>query len=203
VTALKVAIIQNHVALKFSVITVVTATAIVLALLSGPFQEPGQVSAQITPALSPESSDIGVGFMTQEPVNPVQNSSGSNITQLATIPPVVDQPIIPTSLAPVSEVTGESDTTSTQNDEDDSGDSNSDNDNDSDNGDDSDDSNNDNGDDSDDSNNDNGDDSEDSNNDSSDDEDNDDKDDDDGDDDGDGGDGFAFAGAGGAFAFAG
>jgi type IV secretory pathway VirB10-like protein len=191
VTTLKEAIIYNHLALKFSLITLATATVSLLALLSEPFEEPSHVSAQITPTLSRESSEIGVGLMTQEPVSPVQNSSSANITQLATILPVANQPITPASFTPVSEVAEESDTTSTQNDDDDSDDSNSDNDNDTDNGDGSDDSNNDNGDDSDDSNNDSGDD-----------EDSDDEEDDDGDDDGDGG-GFAFAGAGGAFAFAG
>jgi hypothetical protein len=207
VTALKVAIIQNQMAIKFSVISLVAATAILLALLSGPLQEPSHVLAQITPTLSPESSAIGVGFMTQEPANPVQNSTNANITQLATILPVANQPITPASFTPVSDVTEESDTTSIQNDDDDSGDSSSDNDNDSEDSDDSDDSadsNNDNGDDSDDSNNDNGNDSDDSNNDNSDNEDDGDEDDGDGDDDeGDGGGSFAFAGAGGAFAFAG
>ncbi|MGH9977126.1 MAG: hypothetical protein ACRD8Z_15020 [Nitrososphaeraceae archaeon] len=187
---LKAAILQNEMALKFSVISLVTATAVLLAFLSAPSQAPSYASAQITPAFSPEPSDFRIGFMTQESAYPIQNSTNANITQLATVLPVASQPITPASITPVSEETGAADSVSSENDDDNSVSSSSDNDNDGDNSDNSDDSNDDNSDDSDDSNNGNSDVDDDEN-------------DEDDDGDGDGGGSFAFAGGGGAFAFAG
>jgi hypothetical protein len=70
--------------------------------------------------------------MAQNTTDPVQNTTAANITQLATVLPTVDQPITPTSFAPVSEESDES-TSSSNNDDDD--DSNSDNNGDDDSGD--------------------------------------------------------------------
>ena len=193
-TTLKAAIIQDQMTLNFYGLSLFTAIAVLLAFLSVPPLTSSHVLAQITPSISSGPSDFRIGSMTQESAYPVQNSTDTNITQLATVLPVANQPITPASFTPVSEETEESDSASTENDDDETVSSSSDNDNDSDSSDDSDDSSNDNSDDSDDSNNDGGDNG---------DEDEDADDDDDDDDDGDGGDAFAFAGGGGAFAFAG
>jgi hypothetical protein len=189
VTPFKVAIIQNQMTLKVPVLSLFTAMAVLLAFLSVPSLTQSHVLAQITPSFSSGPSDFRTGIMIQESAYPVQNSTNANITQLATVLPVANQPITPASFTPVSEETEESDSASIENDDDETDSSNSDNDNESDSSDDSDDSSNDNSDDSDDSNNDGGD--------------NGDEDEDDEDDDGDGGGAFAFAGDGGAFAFAG
>jgi type IV secretory pathway VirB10-like protein len=185
---LKAAIIQDQMTLNFYGLSLFTAIAVLLAFLSVPPLTSSHVLAQITPSFSSGPSDFRIGSMTQESAYPVQNSTNANITQLATVLPVANQPITPASFTPVSEETEESDSASTEDDDDETV-SSSDNDNDSDSSDDSDDSSNDNSDDSDDSNNDGGDDE--------------DEDDDGDDDDGDGGGAFAFAGGGGAFAFAG
>jgi len=200
VTTLKAAIIQDQMTLNFYGLSLFTAIAVLLAFLSVPPLTSSHVLAQITPSISSGPSDFRIGSMTQESAYPVQNSTNANITQLATVLPVANQPITPASFTPVSEETEESDSASTENDDDETVSSSSDNDNDSDSSDDSDDSSNDNSDGSDDSSNDNSDGSDDSNNDGGDDED---EDDDGDDDDGDGGGAFAFAGGGGAFAFAG
>ena len=101
------------------------------------------MSAQITPSPSTLDSSInGLRFMSQNTTDPAQNTIASNVTQLATVLPTVDQLIAPTSFVPVSEESDES-TSSSDNDDDD--DSNSDNngngndDDDDDNGDDDDD----------------------------------------------------------------
>ena len=96
----------------------VAATAILLAVMSIFAYGPNQVSAQITPS-NFQSSDTGAGPMGQAPADPVQNSTASNITQLATVPPTVNQPIIPASLTPVVEESDESDSGSSNDDEDD------------------------------------------------------------------------------------
>lgn len=191
-TTLKAAIIQYQMTLNFHGLSLFTAIAVLLAFLSVPSLTQSHLLAQITPSFSSGPSDFRIGFTAQESAYPVQNSTNANITQLATVLPLANQPITPASFTPVSEETGESDSASTENDDDETDSSSSDNDNDSDSSDDSDDSNNDNSDDSDDSNNDGGDNG-----------DGDEDDDDDDDDDGDGGGAFAFAGGGGAFAFAG
>ena len=140
VTSSKQAINQDKVTVKICMMGFVAVTAVLLAFLSIPFQVPGQLSAQITPSLTLESSDPGIGFMTQDSAAPVQNSTSANITQLATIIPTVSQPITPASFTPVSEeVDGdESDDSSSSNDDDesDSSSGDDDNDNDNDNGDD-------------------------------------------------------------------
>jgi len=132
VTSLKWAINQDKVTVKICMIAFVAVTAVLLAFLSIPSQVPGQLSAQITPSLAPESSDPGIGFMVQDSAAPVQNSTGANITQLATILPTVSQPITPASFTPVSEEPDddESDDSTSSNDDDESDSSSGDDDND-------------------------------------------------------------------------
>ena len=140
VSSLKQAINQDKVTVKIGMMGFVAVTAVLLAFLSIPSQVPGQLSAQITPSLTLESSDPGIGFMAQDSPAPIQNSTGANITQLATIIPTVSQPITPASFTPVSEEVDddESDDSSSSNDDDesDSSSGDDDNDNDNDNGDD-------------------------------------------------------------------
>jgi|GEM_PF-1810338 len=137
VTSSKQAINQDKVTVKIGMMGFVAVTAVLLAFLSIPSQVPGQLSAQITPSLTLESSDPGMGFMAQDSAAPIQNSTGANITQLATIIPTVSQPITPASFTPVSEEVDddESDDSSSSNDDDESdssiGDDDNDNDNDS------------------------------------------------------------------------
>ena len=130
-TLLKQAIIQDKVTVKICMMSFVAATAVLLAFLSIPSQVPGQVSAQITPSSTLESSDPGIGFMAQDSAAPVQNSTGANITQLATILPTVSQPITPASFTPVSEEPDddESDDSTSNNDDDESDSSSGDDDN--------------------------------------------------------------------------
>jgi hypothetical protein len=131
VSSLKQAINQDKVTVKICMMGFVAVTAVLLAFLSIPSQVPGQLSAQITPSLTLESSDPGIGFMAQDSAAPVQNSTGANITQLATIIPTVSQPITPASFTPVSEEADddESDTSSSSNDDDESDSSSGDDDN--------------------------------------------------------------------------
>jgi hypothetical protein len=191
VTTFKAAIIQDQMTLNFHVLSLFTAIVFLLAFLSVPPLTQSSVLAQITPSFSSGPSDFRIGFMTQESAYPLQNNTNANVTQLATILPVANQPITPASFTPVSEETEESDSVSTESDDDETDSSSSDNDDNSDSSDDSDDKSNDNNDDSDNNNSDGGDDEDDE------------DEDDDGDDDEDGGGAFAFAGGGGAFAFAG
>jgi hypothetical protein len=130
VTSLK-AINQDKVTVKICMMGFVAVTAVLLAFLSIPSQVPGQLSAQITPSLTLESSDPGIGFMAQDSAASVQNSTGANITQLATIIPTVSQPITPASFTPVSEEADddESDDSSSSNDDDESDSSSGDDDN--------------------------------------------------------------------------
>jgi hypothetical protein len=120
VTSLKQVIIQDNETVKICMMGFV-ATAVLLAFLSIPSHVPGYVSAQITPSSTLESSGPGIGFMTQDSAATVQNSTSANITQLATIPPTVSQPITPASFTPVSEepVDYESDDSTRSNDDDD------------------------------------------------------------------------------------
>jgi hypothetical protein len=131
VTSLKQAINQDKVTVKICMMGFVAVTAVLLAFLSIPSQVPGQLSAQITPSLTLESSDPGIGFMAQDSAAPVQNSTGANITQLATVIPTVSQPITPASFTPVSEEADddESDDSSSSNDDDESDSSSGDDDN--------------------------------------------------------------------------
>jgi hypothetical protein len=100
---------------------VIIAGAVLLATTSALLNVANQVSAQITPSASSVNE---LGFMAQNTTDPVQNTTAANITQLATVLPTVDQPIAPTSFAPVSE---ESDESTSSSDDDDDDDSNSDN----------------------------------------------------------------------------
>jgi len=135
VTSSKQAINQDKVTVKIGMMGFVAVTAVLLAFLSIPSQVPGQLSAQITPSLTLESSDPGMGFMAQDSAAPIQNSTGANITQLATIIPTVSQPITPASFTPVSEEVDddESDDSSSSSDDDESDSSSGDDDNDNDN----------------------------------------------------------------------
>jgi hypothetical protein len=80
----------------------VATTAILLTAILVPTY---QASAQIT-ASSPQSSllpknlqSAGGGLLPHDPVNLVQNSTTTNITQLARVLPTVDQPITPPLIA--------------------------------------------------------------------------------------------------------
>ncbi|MGB8643160.1 MAG: hypothetical protein WCD28_12835, partial [Nitrososphaeraceae archaeon] len=129
VTSLKQAINQDKVTVKICMMGFVAVTAVLLAFLSIPSQVPGQLSAQITPSLTLESSDPGIGFMAQDSEAPVQNSTGANITQLATIIPTVSQPITPASFTPVSEEADDDESDDSSNDDDESDSSSGDDDN--------------------------------------------------------------------------
>jgi hypothetical protein len=138
---LKETIIQNQIALKFSVTGIVTATAILLAFLSVPSLVPGQVSAQITPSGTAVPSNAGIGFVAQDSADPVQNSTNANITQLATILSPASQPITPAAFTPSIEESDDTDDSSSSNDDnevDSSSDDNDSDDSDDDNGDDGD-----------------------------------------------------------------
>ena len=105
--------------------------------------EPGPAWAQITPStLTPDLSDTaslgpqssvlpeilpessGIGFVAQDTADPIQNNTASNITQLATVPSTVNQPIAPASLTPVVEESDESSSSSGSDDNEDENDSN-------------------------------------------------------------------------------
>jgi hypothetical protein len=139
---LRGAIIQNEMPLKFCVLSLVTATAMLLTFLSVPSLELNQLSAQITPPFTPEPADFRIGFGAQDSADPVQNSTSANITQLATVIPAANQPITLASYTPVIDETEDSDSASSKDDYEDSASSISDNDN-------GDDSDNDNGEDTD------------------------------------------------------
>ena len=135
VSSLKQAINQDKVTVKIGMMGFVAVTAVLLAFLSIPSQVPGQLSAQITPSSTLKSSNPEIGFMVQDSAAPIQNSTGANITQLATIIPTVSQPITPASFTPVSEEVDddESDDSSSSSDDDESDSSSGDDDNDNDN----------------------------------------------------------------------
>jgi hypothetical protein len=105
-------------------IGIIVATAVLLAFITVPELIPSQVSAQIIPALNPDTSNVGIGSMAQDIADPVQNGTSANITQLATIPTAA--PITPSTFTPLSEETGDSGDSSS-NDDDDKSDSGSDN----------------------------------------------------------------------------
>lgn len=128
---------QNQRTFKFSAIGIgiVVSAAVLLSFISIHELTPSQVSAQIIPTLNPEISMGGIGFTVQDSTDPVQNGTNANITQLATIPAAANQPITPSTFTPVSEDTGDSDDSASNDDDDDESDNDSDND--SDDGDDS------------------------------------------------------------------
>src|SRR5215510_7076647 len=103
--------------------TYVATTAILLATISVFAYGPNQVSAQITPSNFP-SSDTGAGLIGQDSADPVQNSTTSNITQLATVPASINQPIAPASLTPAAEETDEISSSNDNEDENDGNDGN-------------------------------------------------------------------------------
>lgn len=119
---------KNHRTFEFSAtgIGIIVATAVLLAFITVPELIPSQVSAQIIPALNPDTSNAGIGPMAQDLADPVQNGTSANITQLATIPTAASQPITPSTFTPLSEETGDSGDSSS-NDDDDESDSGSDN----------------------------------------------------------------------------
>ena len=106
--------IQRQVFLNTYTMSFIAATAILLAAMS--VFAPDQASAQITPS-NFQSSDSRTGLMGQDPADPIQNNTASNITQLATVPPTVNQPIRPASLTPVVEESDESSSSSDGNDD--------------------------------------------------------------------------------------
>lgn len=117
---------KNQRTFEFSAtgIGIIVATAVLLAFITVPELIPSQVSAQIIPALNPDTSNVGIGSMAQDIADPVQNGTSANITQLATIPTAA--PITPSTFTPLSEETGDSGDSSS-NDDDDESDSGSDN----------------------------------------------------------------------------
>jgi hypothetical protein len=105
----------------------VAVTATLLVTMSIFAYLPNQTFAQITPS-NFQSSNIGL--MGQDSADPIQNTTASNITQLATVSPTTSQPIAPASLTPVVEESDESSSTNDDdendgNDGDDSGDDDS------------------------------------------------------------------------------
>lgn len=122
---LKQTIIRNQITLKLCMMGIVASTSVLLAFMSVLSQTPSQVSAQITPSSTLESQDTEIGFIAQDPADPVQNSTSANITQLATILPAASQPITPASFTPVSEVTEDSGDSASSNGDDDDSDSSS------------------------------------------------------------------------------
>ena len=119
---------KNQRTFEFSAtgIGIIVATAVLLAFITVPELIPSQVSAQIIPALNPDTSNVGIGSMAQDIADPVQNGTSANITQLATIPTAASEPITPSTFTPLSEETGDSGDSSS-NDDDDESDSGSDN----------------------------------------------------------------------------
>jgi hypothetical protein len=139
--SLKQVNIKRYLTQKTSTMSFVVGTLVLLATISVLSHLPDQALAQITPSAltsdsstSPQSSvlpqnlpssDSEIGFMAQDSANSIQNSTAGNITQLATILPIIDQPITPASFIPISEVTDDSDDSSSDNADDDSGDDDS------------------------------------------------------------------------------
>jgi hypothetical protein len=95
-------------------VSIVLATMVVISNTASP------ASAQIVPSSS--SGQQPVGSLTEDTVGLVQSNSTANITQLATVPATVDQPIVPSSSGPVNT---ESDDDSDDSGDDDSGDDDS------------------------------------------------------------------------------
>ena len=135
-TVLKETIVRNRMSSISSVVAMAFAIAVLIA-----FNTPGQVLAQLTPSLTSGPPDTEIEFIGQNSTYPVQNSTGANITQLATLP-ATGSPIIPASFAPTSEVSDNSNDNDNDNGDDgkdndhDNGDDGNDNDHDHDNGDD-------------------------------------------------------------------
>ena len=123
--------ISGYLTLKTCMSFVAVAAALLFVSTPAVSFEPGPAWAQITPStltpdlsntasLGPQSSVLpeilpessGIGFVAQDTADPIQNNTASNITQLATVPSTVNQPIIPASLTPVVEESDESSSSS-------------------------------------------------------------------------------------------
>jgi hypothetical protein len=94
-----------------SFVATVSIVLAAMALISNP---PSPASAQIVPSSSDQQP---ASSLTQDTMGLVQSNSTANITQLATVPTTVDQPIVPASSGPVN--------TDSDDDSDDSGDDDS------------------------------------------------------------------------------
>ena len=110
---------KNQRTFEFSAtgIGIIVAIAVLLAFITVPELIPSQVSAQIIPALNPDTSNAGIGSMAQDLADPVQNGTSANITQLATIPAAASQPITPSTFTPLNEETGDSGDSSSNDDD--------------------------------------------------------------------------------------
>ena len=123
--------ISGYLTLKTCMSFVAVAAAFLFVSTPAVSFEPGPAWAQITPStLTPDLSDTaslgpqssvlpeilpessGIGFVAQDTADPIQNNTASNITQLATVPSTVNQPIAPASLTPVVEESDESSSSS-------------------------------------------------------------------------------------------
>ncbi|MFZ0555514.1 MAG: hypothetical protein WAM26_09495, partial [Nitrososphaeraceae archaeon] len=123
--------ISGYLTLKTCMSFVAVAAAFLFVSTPAVSFEPGPAWAQITPStitpdlsdtasLGPQSSVLpeilpessGIGFVAQDTADPIQNNTASNITQLATVPSTVNQPIAPASLTPVVEESDESSSSS-------------------------------------------------------------------------------------------
>ena len=111
---------KRHKLEKLCLICFVATVSILLAAMAAISYTPSPASAQITPSSSGQQS---AGSLAQDTVGLVQSNSTANITQLATVPPTVDQPIIPASSGPVNtESDDDSDDSGDDSGDDDSGD---------------------------------------------------------------------------------
>ena len=111
---------KRHKLEKLCLICFVATVSILLAAMAAISNTPSPASAQITPSSSGQQS---AGSLAQDTVGLVQSNSTANITQLATVPPTVDQPIIPASSGPVNtESDDDSDDSGDDSGDDDSGD---------------------------------------------------------------------------------
>ena len=91
--------------------SIVATVSILLAAMAAISNTPSPASAQIIPSLSGQQP---AGSLALDTVGLVQSNSTANITQLATVPSTVQQPIVPASSGPVN--------TESDDDSDDSGD---------------------------------------------------------------------------------
>src|SRR5918996_1724153 len=122
---------------------IAAAASVLLAYMIATSHLPGLASAQMTPSSSPmpdsstspqssvlpeslQSLDSEIRPVAQDIGEPLQNNTTSNITQLATLPSIVNQPIIPASLTPVSAESNDDDSGDDFNDDDSGDDSNDD-----------------------------------------------------------------------------
>jgi hypothetical protein len=107
---------KRHKLETLCLMSLVATVSIVLAAMAVISNTPSPASAQIVPSSSGQQP---AGSLAQDTVGLVQSNSTANITQLATVPATVDQPIVPASSGPVNT---ESDDDSDDSGDDDSGD---------------------------------------------------------------------------------